>query len=108
MKEGQADPGFLERGFICVIRGGGAFCLFYLVFLKYPMTKLFHFHRLFKVGGGGGQWLSGRVLDSRPRGRRFEPHQWHFVVSLSKNIYSSLINLGIGRYNGTNNQERLG
>ena len=22
----------------------------------------------------GAQWLSGRVLDWRPRGRRFEPH----------------------------------
>ena len=34
----------------------------------------------------GAQWLSGRVLDSRPKGRRFEPHQRHCVVSLSKNI----------------------
>ena len=32
----------------------------------------------------GEQWLSGRVLDFRPRGRRFEPHQRHCVVSLSK------------------------
>ena len=30
------------------------------------------------------QWLSGRVLDSRPRGRGFEPHRRHCVVSLSK------------------------
>ena len=30
------------------------------------------------------QWLSGRVLDSRPRGRGFEPHWRHCVVSLSK------------------------
>ena len=29
----------------------------------------------------GAQWLSGRVLDSRPRGRGFERH---CVVSLSK------------------------
>ena len=29
----------------------------------------------------GAQWLSGRVLDSRPRGRGFEPHRLHFVVS---------------------------
>ena len=34
---------------------------------------------------------SGRVLDSRPRGRRFEPHQRYFVVSLSKNISPSLV-----------------
>ena len=30
------------------------------------------------------QWLSGRVLDSRPNGRDFEPHWRHCVVSLSK------------------------
>ena len=35
----------------------------------------------------GAQWLSGRVFDSRPRGRGFEPHRRHCVVSLSKNIY---------------------
>ena len=31
------------------------------------------------------------VLDSRPRGRRLEPHQCHCVVSLSKNINPSLV-----------------
>ena len=35
------------------------------------------------------QWLSGRVLDSRPRGRRFGPHQCHWVVSLSKTLILS-------------------
>ena len=43
----------------------------------------------------GAQWLSGRVLDSRPRGsgwgRGFEPHGCHCVVSLSKNINPSLV-----------------
>ena len=38
----------------------------------------------------GVQWLSGRVLDSRPRGHGFEPHWRHCVVSLSKNIQRSL------------------
>ena len=38
----------------------------------------------------GAQWLSGRVLDSRPKGRGFEPHRRHCVVSLSKNINPSL------------------
>ena len=32
----------------------------------------------------GAQWLSGRRLESRPKGRGFEPHQRHCVVSLSK------------------------
>ena len=39
----------------------------------------------------GAQWLSGRVLDSRPEGRGFEPHRRHCVVSLSKNINPSLV-----------------
>ena len=39
----------------------------------------------------GVQWLSGRVLDSRPKGGGFEPHQRHCVVSLSKNIHPSLV-----------------
>ena len=40
---------------------------------------------------GGAQWLSGRVLDWRQRGRGFEPHRCHCVVSLSKNINPSLV-----------------
>ena len=28
----------------------------------------------------GAQWLSGRVLDSRPRGCGFEPHRRHCDV----------------------------
>ena len=39
----------------------------------------------------GAQWLSGRVLDSRPRGCGFETHRRHCVVSLSKNINPSLV-----------------
>ena len=39
----------------------------------------------------GAQWLSGRVLDSRPKGRGFEPHRRHCVVSLSKKINPSLV-----------------
>ena len=39
----------------------------------------------------GAQWLSGRVLDSRPRGGGFKPHRRHCVVSLSKNINPSLV-----------------
>ena len=39
----------------------------------------------------GAQLLSGRVLDSRPKGCGFEPHRRHCVVSLSKNINPSLV-----------------
>ena len=41
--------------------------------------------------GQGAQWLSGRVLDLRPRGRGFEPHRCHCDVSLKKNINPSLV-----------------
>ena len=39
----------------------------------------------------GAQWLSGRVLDARPKGRGFEPHRRHCVMSMSKNIDPSLV-----------------
>ena len=37
------------------------------------------------------QWLSGRSLDLKPRGGRFEPHCRHCVVALSKNVNLSLV-----------------
>ena len=35
----------------------------------------------------GAQWLSGRVLDSGPRGRGFEPHRRHCVVVLEQDTF---------------------
>ena len=35
----------------------------------------------------GAQWLSGRVLDSRQRGHRFEPHWHHCVVVLEQDTF---------------------
>ena len=35
----------------------------------------------------GAQWLSGRVLDSRPSGHGFEPHQRHCVVVLEQDTF---------------------
>ena len=35
----------------------------------------------------GAQWLSGRVLDLRPRGRVFEPHRRHCVVVLEQDTF---------------------
>ena len=35
---------------------------------------------ILKFGLQGAQWLSGRVLDSSPRGLGFEPHGRHCVV----------------------------
>ena len=36
---------------------------------------------------GGVQWLSGIVLDSRQRGRRFEPHCSHCIVFLGQDTF---------------------
>ena len=47
--------------------------------------------KIFTILRGGAQWLSGKVLDSRQKGRRFEPYRRHCVVSLSKNISPSLV-----------------
>ena len=50
-------------------------------------------HRSFKFGpyvtsvAWGAQWLSGRVLDSRPKGRGFEPHRRHCVVVLEQDTF---------------------
>ena len=35
----------------------------------------------------GAQWLSVRVLDSRPRGSGFEPHRHHCVVVLEQDTF---------------------
>ena len=40
-----------------------------------------------EVSGMGAQWLNGRVLDSRPRGRGFEPHRRHCVVVLEQDTF---------------------
>ena len=56
--------------------------------IRVRIEKLFS---LFLIQNKGAQWLSGRVLDSRPKGRGFESHRRHCVVSLSKNINPSLV-----------------
>ena len=47
----------------------------------------------YDIKAGGAQWLSGSVLDSRPRGWGFEPQQRRCIVSLSK-THLSLLNTG--------------
>ena len=48
------------------------------------MFKVVYVNRYWYTLVTGAQWLSGRVLDSRSRGRGFEHHRRHCVVSLSK------------------------
>ena len=42
---------------------------------------------LYIEGEMGAQWLSGRVLDSRPKGSGFEPHWRHCVVVLEQDTF---------------------
>ena len=48
---------------------------------------IFFNYALFLSGGRGAQWLSGRVLDSRPKGSGFEPHRRHCVVVLEQDTF---------------------
>ena len=52
-----------------------------------PMVVLSSFKSIFNHVCGGAQWLSGRVLDSRPKGRGFEPHRRHCVVVLEQDTF---------------------
>ena len=52
--------------------------------IKVP-TKL-HYHH-WQNEFVGAQWLSGRVLDSRPKGSGFEPHRRHCVVVLEQDTF---------------------
>ena len=59
----------------------------------FSSLTLSYFHRLLffvtvsQVDLEGAQWLSGRVLDSRPKGRGFEPHRRHCVVVLEQDTF---------------------
>ena len=72
---------------------------FMTIFLEYFLLwKIYEevpqLHRL-KIKGAssdiiavkGAQWLSGRVLDSRPKGSGFEPHRCHCVVVLEQDTF---------------------
>ena len=89
----------VERLLLAVPRGCLQFVI--VVFLDHtrllfltPLSlknRLFRFlNIIFKKNSkitSGAQWLSGRVLDSRPRGRGFEPHRPHCVVVLEQDTF---------------------
>ena len=58
-----------------------------LIFVKYCFTHLFIFSFNISFLHSGAQWLSGRVLDPRPKGRGFEPHRRHCVVVLEQDTF---------------------
>ena len=86
----------------------GVSCLLMISIFFYKIDKSYfefsildHFHclaevcyiintlltRAVNINVQGAQWLSGRVLDSRLRGRGFEPHQLHCVVVLKQDTF---------------------
>ena len=54
--------------------------------LNFPLFSNTKFIDVSKASKGA-QWLSGRVLDSRPKGRGFEPHRRHCVVVLEQDTF---------------------
>ena len=57
----------------------------YLFVEKYQKIKIIPVLReMFHYQITGAQWLSGMVLDSRPRGHGFQPHRRHCVVVLEQ------------------------
>ena len=65
------------------------FCSFALRIEHIFMTFCVCFRTEFRTAKGlqGAQWLSGRVLDSRPKGRGFKPHRRHYVVALEQDTF---------------------
>ena len=60
------------------------FCINCDYFLMYNFNICFWCSKEAPLESLGVQWLSGRVLDWRPKGWGFEPHRRPCVVSWSK------------------------
>ena len=60
-----------------------------LEWVKMVKTPIWYVRMVFvtQCSRRGAQWLSGRVLDSRPKGRGFEPHRRHCVVVLEQDTF---------------------
>ena len=52
-----------------------------------PYKRMYPHKCGIKINIVGAQWLSGRVLDSRPKGLGFEPHRRHCVVVLEQDTF---------------------
>ena len=87
--EGQTAWIQIQPDILFVIRLSADDTIFVNNYILFVCVDALHSSQQF-IELEGVQWLSGRVLDSRPRGRCFEPGQLHCIVSLSKNINPSL------------------
>ena len=67
--------------------------VWYLIvsFPIYQIIKIYAFYRAIYTKILGAQLLSGRVLDSRPRGCGLEPHWRHCLMVWAKQIYPNLV-----------------
>ena len=52
--------------------------------MRSEVLDIYREYQFYYKNDWGAQWLSGRVLDSKPKGRGLEPHRRHCVVSLRK------------------------
>ena len=67
-------------GFHKILGRGISFFFFFFCKIVFLASSIFYLNV-------GAQWLSGRVLDSRPKGRGFEPHRRHCVVVLEQDTF---------------------
>ena len=89
--------------FVFITKAFVSICVYYQGICQYLCLLPRHLSVLVFTGA---QWLSGRVLDSRPKGRGFEPHRRHCVVSLSK-THLSLLSTGSTQEDPSRITERL-
>ena len=62
--------------------------IFLMEKLSFSMKLFFvHFYGQSFIKTEGALWLNGRVLDSRPKGRGFEPHWRNCVVVLEQDTF---------------------
>ena len=79
---------------VCQATVGSNSVVYLSLILIYSITCTYT-HKIYQLKKMGAQWLSGKVLDSRPRGCGFKPHRrsspW------ARNIYPSLVLVQPGR-----------
>ena len=76
------NMGFVRRAHTRIATEMAAACTFAFIYTIAGVTT-YIVHRSME----GAQWLSGRVFDSRPRGRGFQPHRGQRVVVLEQDIF---------------------
>ena len=63
------------------------YCIYSTVKVGISLPKYGKCSKISNTSCEGAQWLSVRVLDSRPKGRGFKPHWRHCVVVLEQDTF---------------------